>query len=142
MLAQKLQRERDLVAEVDDTMAILDSGVRVVCRGELLMRLRLIGFHVRVDRIPHRSPKRLGVRDVRLRRHVLVARAPEEIEQRADVLQRVSSGPVALQGQSDLALRAAVEMLADEDHLLGRREDAELPTSPELQRELAEDLVA
>src|SRR2546423_1585024 len=33
-------------------------------------------------------------------------------------------------------------MLAHEDHLLRRREDTELAASPELERELAEDLVA
>src|SRR6266446_3276931 len=61
--------------------------------------------------------------------------AAEEVEQRAHVLERVAGGAVTPQ-------RQVVEVLAHEDDLLGAGEDTELAGAPELERELAEDLVA
>ena len=58
------------------------------------------------------------------------------------MLQRIAGRPIALERKRDLAVRAPVQVLPDQDHLLGGREDPELAASPELQGELAEDLVA
>ena len=80
MLSQQLQREGDLIAEVDHAVAVLDARIRLVGRRELLMRRRVVSFDVGVEGVPHRVAKRLRIRDVGFRRHVLVARASEEIE--------------------------------------------------------------
>src|SRR5947207_497555 len=142
VVAEQLERQRDLIAEVDDAMSILYARVGLVRRRELLVRRCLVRLHVGVEGISDGIAEALRVRDIRLRRNVLVARTSEEIEQGAHVLQRIARGSVPLERKGDLALRAAVEVLADHDHLLCGREDAELATSPKLERELAEDLIA
>ena len=58
------------------------------------------------------------------------------------MLERIAGGPIALQRKPDLALGAAVEVLAHQDDLLRRRQHAQLAAPPELEGELAEDLVA
>ncbi len=135
VLAQQSEAQRDLVAEVDDPGLLLQRGVRGIDRGELLLRLGLVGADVGVDALTHRRPERRRVRVVSLGRDVLVARAAEEIEERTHVAERIAGGSVSAQ-------RQVVQMLADEDDLLRAGEDAELAAASELERELAEHLVA
>src|SRR5207247_2476736 len=136
MLAEQLQGERDLITEVDHTVPVLDARVRVVRRGELLMRRRLVRLDIGVDRVAHRIAERFGERDVRFRSNVLIARSCEQIEERANVLERITSRAIALQGKRDFALSAAVEMLADQNDLLRRRQNAQLAAPPKLQGKL------
>ena len=105
------------------------------------MHRGLVRLHFGVEGLPHGLAERARVSEVRLGRDVLVARATKEIEQRAHVGKRVAGRTVPLERQGDLALRAAVEVLAHEDHLLRRGEDPQLPGAAELEGELAEDLV-
>ena len=58
------------------------------------------------------------------------------------MLEWVAGGPVTLQGKRDLTLRAPVQVLANEDDLLRRRQDTEFPASPKLEGKFTEDLVA
>ena len=106
------------------------------------MRRRLVRLDIGVDRVAHRIAERFGERDVRFRSNVLIARSCEQIEERANVLERITSRAIALQGKRDFALSAAVEMLADQNDLLRRRQNAQLAAPPKLQGKLAEDLVA
>ena len=142
MVAEELERQRDLIAEVDDAVSILDARVGLVGGRELLVRRGLVRLHVGVERISDRIAQLLRVCHVCLRRNILVARAPEKVEQGAHVLQWIARRSVAFERKRDFALRAPVEVLADHDHLLRGREDTQLATPPKLERELAEDLVA
>ena len=78
-LPQEPERERDLIAEVDDAVALLQGGVRGVDRCELLLRLRFVRRRGGIGRRPRRRAQRPRVLDVVLGGDVLVARAAEEV---------------------------------------------------------------
>ena len=120
VLAQEAKRQCDLVAEVDDAVPLLDPVVRLVGCGELLVHRRLVCPHVGIDRITHRGTERVGMSDVRLGRNVLIARATKKIEKGPNVSQRIPRRTIPLERERDLALLTAVEVLANQDHLLRR----------------------
>src|SRR5439155_24734029 len=142
MVAQQLERERDLIAEVDDAVLLLHAGVGLERRGELLVHRGLVRLHIGVQRISYGLAHRARMRDVRLRRYVLVARAAEELEECPNVRERISRRPVSLERERDVAGRAAVEVLPHENDLLSGRQDPKLAGTSELESELAEHLVA
>ena len=142
MVAQQLERERDLIAEVDDAVLLLHAGVGLERRGELLVHRGLVRLHIGVQRISCGLAHRARMRDVRLRRYVLVARAAEELEECPNVRERISRRPVSLERERDVAGRAAVEVLPHENDLLSGRQDPKLAGTSELESELAEHLVA
>ena len=99
------------------------------------MCVRVVFAHIRIDPIADVCAQLCRVVRVRLRRDIFVTRATEQIEQRAHVAQRITGGPVLLQWQ-------VVEVLPNEDDLLGARQHAQLAAASELERELPKDLVA
>ena len=99
VIAQQAQAERDLVPEVDHALLLLQRRVRLVDRGELLLRVGVVGSHVGIDAGSDPVAELLRVRGVLARRDVLVARAAEQVEQRAHVLEWVAGGAVTSQRQ-------------------------------------------
>ncbi len=129
--AQEAQRLDDLVAEVD--LPRLDHEalhLRVRAR-ELQVALRLGARRV----VRGLREEGLGVRHVFLRRHVLVLEPAQVAHDRMQVARRVAQGPIVPERERE-------QVLAQEDHLLGAREDPEVRRQAQLERVLADQPIA
>ena len=150
-LAQEPQRERDLVAEVDRPVGREQLLVAAVRPGQLRLPPRLLGqrgrrIAVRLRRLVpggldgrHRHGRLrrqpAGMRQIRVRRHVLVLRPREERRERVEEPRRVAERPVLLEPELEQAL-------AQEHDGLRAREHPGVRRQPELERELADEPVA
>ncbi len=135
MLAQQAQGERDLVAEVEPIRRAHEPLIGGVGRRQLALQSGLLGKR----RVLGVRGSRLGTRGRSLeeagRRDVLVPGPAEEGRQRTKEARRVPQRAVAVQ-------RHLEEVLAQEDHLLGAREDRGAVREPGLERMLPQDPVA
>ena len=130
-LAQQRERPSDLVAEVHEPGLAEQALVRLVegrelevGRGEVALLLR-------------RRPREAGLGPLAVlpRRDVLVLGAAHERRERLEMPRRVAERTEAVERQPE-------QPLAQEDHLLGLREHAELRIEADLERPLPQDRVA
>ncbi len=149
-LADQPQGERDLVAEVHEPAAPEQFVVALVGAGEFEAPARLVGQCLGLGPLvggnlaPCRDPglgrarlgtQRLRVGDERGGRDVLVLATREQGRERAQEAGRVAQRPVLVELEVE-------QMLAQEDHGLGSRQDPDVGRQPELQRVLADDPIA
>ena len=129
--AEEPQGEDDLVAEVHLPAPRHERLVLRVRPGQLQV---LPGLEAR-PLVARPRPQRLRVRQVLLRAHVLVLEPADLAENGLQVARGVAQRAVVLE-------RELEQVVAEEDHLLGAGEHAEVGREPQLQRVLLDQPVA